>query len=158
LEVTALPVFLETGFEEINMADLEQQIRELRAEFEALKNNTVQRFIEHTDSQQKAISSRRGPEGARGEKGEPGISNIPGPRGPQGPKGDKGDTGAAGVSNVPGPTGSKGDKGDTGQTGPTGPQGARGEQGLKGEKGEPGYSPNVSEIVEEVIREMKTRL
>lgn len=53
--------------------DLEKEFRELRAEFETLKNNTVQRFIEHTDLQQKAISSRRGPEGGRGETGSTGT-------------------------------------------------------------------------------------
>ena len=158
LVVMAHPAFQGTATEEINMLDLEKEIQQLREEFNKLKNETVQRFIEHTDLQQKAISSRRGPEGGRGEKGEPGVSNIPGPRGLQGLKGDKGDRGEPGISHTPGPQGIKGESGERGPQGFTGQAGPKGDTGIQGPKGDPGYSPSISEIVTAVIQKIKMNL
>lgn len=146
-----------TGFGGIKM-DLEKEIQQLRAEFQELKNNTVQRFIDHTTLQQKQISSRKGDPGGQGPKGDPGVSNIPGPIGRTGPQGPRGEKGEPGVSNVPGPQGQKGETGERGSQGFTGSTGPKGDTGLQGPKGDSGYSPSIDEIVKAVIQKIKSHL
>lgn len=156
LAVTALPVLVETGTEEINM-DLQQQIDDLKADVAAYKRvaEQLQRYVEEF---REAVNSRRGLPGARGEKGDkgdPGVSNIPGPRGPQGPQGEKGERGEPGVSNIPGPTGPTGPQGSTGPQGPKGDTGLTGPMGPQGPKGDAGPAVDLNALAEKLASKVR---
>jgi Collagen triple helix repeat (20 copies) len=168
LVVMAHPALAVTAIEEINM-DLEKEIQQLRAEFQELKNNTVQRFIEHTDLQQKAISSRRGPEGGRGQTG---LAGLPGKDGKDAViKIVQADGKVQIISEgrvqaeiipVSGKDGRDGVNGRDGAPGRNGVDGLNGKDGASGRDGAPGKdgkdgkdAPSLSEVVNAIVDKMK---